>query len=154
MAAVLSRPVVKRPEASGPELGIVETKQEHAKGGIQDLGPDPVYVLFFETGSRVPHTGRSCFNALFVMLGKIFRLDSGTKRAGIGDGRDILADKEFSLLALMALNRARGAISKLAVDPLHPHVGRLNEVRISRNDTIVCHKSPSLTTDLLLCCTS
>jgi hypothetical protein len=131
-------------DTRGEKLGIVETKQEHAKGGIQDLGLDPVYVLFFETSSRVPHTGRSCLNALFVVLGKIFRLDSGAKRAGIGDRRDILADKEFSLPALMAFNRARGAIPKLGGDLLHPHVGRLNEVRISRNDTIVHHNSPSL----------
>src|SRR5689334_5824137 len=65
VTAIFAGPIIKRFEAGVAEFGIVESKQQHAHRGVENLAANSITILFLESFGGVPHTaGRSVKTAL------------------------------------------------------------------------------------------
>src|ERR1700730_2253508 len=128
VAGILGGPVVEPAKACGAKLGIVEPEEQHSHRGVHRLGVDAVAILLLEAFGRVPHALGGNLEAALAMLRQFLGGLAGTEEAGDLDRVDILADEKLALRAVQVFLRMRGAVAKLLIDALSPHVGRFDKV--------------------------
>src|SRR5262249_33708412 len=86
VAAILRSPIVERPETLSAQLGVIETKQQHAHRSIEGFGADTVTVLLFQAFGRVPHAFGRYVESFFDVLGQFFRALTRAEEASYLDG--------------------------------------------------------------------
>src|SRR5437879_1872876 len=72
------------------------------------------------------------------MLGEFLGALARAEEAGHRHRGNVLADEKLAFFAVVPPHRVGRAVAELFIHALAPHVRRLDEVRITRDDTI-CH---------------
>src|SRR5262249_37716491 len=127
VAAIVSRPVIKRTEAGGAQGGVIQPKQQHPHRGVKRFGSDSVSVLFLQAFRRVPQALGRDVEAGFGVWGEFLGALAGPKKAGDGEGSNVPAEKNFSFSATTPPLGGGSTIRNFPVDPSPPHLGRLHK---------------------------
>src|SRR5215469_17175724 len=148
-AAVLARPIIEGAEARAAEFSIVESEQRHTHRRINDFSLHSVAILVFDAIGRVPHALRRRLETPLPELGEFVRWHTRGKKTRHGSGPDVLAYKELAFHSVEILDGAGRPVTEPLVDAFSPHARWFDEMRISRDETIVRHGPSSRVHDPL-----
>jgi hypothetical protein len=133
--AVLGDPAVVGLEARVLVVGVAVVAQDHADGGIDDLGGHAVTQLIGEARRGIP--------AAAVEIGEVIALHADLVRCFAGGGRGadvdgVLEPVDDEHVAVgSGVDHARCAVEERLVDVVDVGAGRLGDVRVGRDDRIV-----------------
>src|SRR5690242_12976608 len=141
-ATELAEPVVVGAEHGAEQVDVGHAKELQPFGRVDHRAVDAVRLVFLEELSGVVRAAAHLVEArrgsqTILALEPYARLGAALKRVGAHAVDD-------PPVAVMLGYDARGAIAPLRVEPLRPHVGRLHDVRVRRDQLPVANGGHAL----------